>query len=151
MKKLIFLLGLGLLLTGCVSVTPGAGSLAWSRQYNEFIGKRYEVVSALLIVMPAKKWGNYFLVAPELKESKKDIVVIEIPVGAVIVVDSVSRRSYLILSQTSYLGRFKTPSILKTGFNLNSLMKWKPIEKGQEATFKQRFAGMDEQYLKELP
>jgi hypothetical protein len=161
MKRLIFWLVLGIVLSGCTGVIPEVGYTAHNDNYKNFIGKRYEAITPLRILKFSGFGGECFLARPEIKADKETKKIADVPAGTIIVVDHVSRAERVEFGVTyAYIGKFETPGIFKGGFDLASFMQWRSgsggkkggkVKPREEKHFKEDFLGMDSNYLKELP
>lgn len=145
---------LGLLfLAGCGPVNPGVNMPIHGGVYSEFLGKRYAVVVPLRIMKYTDEWGSYFLATPQVEADQWTKVVAEVPAGAVLRVDHASRYvNFDMGTRYRFVGRFETRGIFNGAFFIDSFIKWRNTGKGRvtSATFKERFLGMNEAYLKEL-
>ena len=139
-----------MLVSGCAVLAPGVGFPVSSKEYSCFIGKRYEVISPLKIVVWKKSSGSYWLTLPITTCDEYTDFITEVPVGSIVVADHVSQGGGYWFKEkwTSYIGRFETPGIFKGGFALSGLIEWKNYD--QKAPFCERFAGLNGEYLKEL-
>jgi len=114
------------------------------------VGKKYEVISPLKIVVWKHEWGPYWLCPPVTDHDEDTKFITEVPVGSIVVADHVSQGGGFWFKEpwTSYIGRLQTPGIFWGGFDLSDLIQW---NRGNErAPFCERYAGLDENYLKEL-
>ncbi|MBP7216335.1 MAG: hypothetical protein KBA46_03515 [Candidatus Omnitrophica bacterium] len=153
MKKLALSILCFVWLHGCTYCTPGIGFQIWNKRYAEFIGKRYETVAPLQIMQQTGDAGGYWLVPYSWKETSSLRLVAPVPVGSIIMVDHVSRSDDAPSDKEyHYIGKFITPHIFGSGFELWALMDWDQ-ELGPfapEEQFKQKFAGMKQEYLKSV-
>lgn len=141
-----------LFLSGCTGVVPGIGYHTEDGYYKNFIGKKYEVISPLQVLKYTYFGGEHFLAKADYWETKEVKKIADVPVGAIIIGDHVTRIQHIALGDThSYLGKFQTRGIFNGGFKLNSFMEWKTKNASRkEKNFNNDFLGLNAEYFKEI-
>lgn len=141
-------------LAGCEvgrALMPDVGFPVSSKEYNCFVGKKYIVVSPLVIKKFTGSIGNYWLTPPDgLKEGI--IFIANVPIGSIIIADHVTKSGgYWFRNTTeSFIGKFEDPSVFNGGFELSSVIKYNYKLDTYQEPFCKRFLGMKEAYLKEV-
>ncbi len=155
MKRIILIttVAVTMMASGCSVLAPDVGFPVSREPYSCFVGKKYEVISPLRIVVWKNSWGTYWLTYPGTSGTAFDEdtdFITDVPVGSIVVADHVSKGGgYWFREEwTSYIGRFQTPGIFRGAFNLSDLMRWN--RSNERVPFCEQFAGLDEKYLKEL-
>lgn len=84
---------------GCSTVFSGVDFPAFptkKKEFNHLIGKKYEVLSPLVVGKFEKSWGGYILVSPNFNVKR----IVDVPVKSIIVLDHIS------ISPTTQMGKF---------------------------------------------
>jgi len=150
MRNIAPWLTLALLAGGCCAIAPDVAFPVSGQRYRCFVGKKYEVISPLIIVAWKNEWGAYWLTPPVTTHDEDTKFITDVPVGSIVVADHVSQGGGCWFREpwTSYIGRLQTHGIFRGGFDLSDLIQW---NRGNErAPFCERYAGLDEKYLTEI-
>lgn len=112
---------------GCSSLLSGVDFPAFpikNKEFDHLVGKRYEVVSPLVIGKFEQSWGGYVLEEPDVNIRK----IVDVPVGSIIVLDHVSMSPDTAMSKFyhyknyHYIAYFEDRNIFQGKFDVISLM-----------------------------
>ncbi len=137
---------------GCAPFNLGVAVSVSGKGYNDFVGKRYEVLKPLRIIKYTDEWGSYYLATTSTEADAWTKIITEVPVGTILKIDHVSRFTTFDVDVTyRFVAKFENRKIFRGNFFVDRLMHWSNGKGRLNAiSFKEKFLGMNDKYLKDL-